>query len=60
MEPHEIRELRLDLGLTREQFAKRLGVHGRTVMRWEQGNHEPTDRHEVALYKILKRRQYKR
>lgn len=37
-----IRELRLELGLTQEQFAAELGVVFPTVNRWENGRAQPS------------------
>ena len=37
----KIRDLRLSLGMTREQFAVRLGVSMSSVIRWETGRGEP-------------------
>jgi transcriptional regulator with XRE-family HTH domain len=37
-----IRELRLDTGLTQEQFAAELGVVYPTVNRWENGHAQPS------------------
>lgn len=37
-----IRELRLELGLTQEQFAAVLGVVCPTVNRWENGHAQPS------------------
>ena len=37
-----IRELRLELGLTQEQFAAVLGVVYPTVNRWENGHAQPS------------------
>ena len=36
-----IRELRLSIGLTQEQFAAELGVTYSTVNRWENGHTKP-------------------
>lgn len=37
-----IRELRLLIGLTQEQFAARLGVTYPTINRWENGRSKPS------------------
>jgi transcriptional regulator with XRE-family HTH domain len=37
-----IKELRLKLGLTQEQFAARAGVTFSTVNRWESGKSKPS------------------
>ncbi len=42
MKPRKIKRLRLKLGLTQEQFARKLGVTFVTVNRWEAGKTEPS------------------
>ena len=37
-----VKALRKRLGLTQEQFAKRIGVEGNIVSRWERGDTVPT------------------
>ena len=37
----DIRTLRLNLGLSQQELAARLGVHERTVLRWERGQSRP-------------------
>ena len=37
----QIKELRLALGLTQEQFASKIGVMFMTVNRWENGKSKP-------------------
>lgn len=37
MTPNEIRDIRIDLGMTQDAFARALGVFLRTVQRWEAG-----------------------
>jgi len=37
-----IKELRIQLGLTQEQFAARVGVTFSTVNRWEAGRSQPS------------------
>lgn len=37
-----VRELRKKLGLTNEQFAARVGVVVRTVIRWQTGEEQPS------------------
>jgi len=44
-----IRELRLALGLTQEQFAISLGVKYSTINRWENGHFKPSP---MAMEKI--------
>lgn len=38
----QVRELRKKLGLTNEQFAVRVGVVVRTVIRWQTGEEQPS------------------
>ena len=40
--PKEIRQLRVELGLTQERMAHKLGVSFATVNRWEKGRSAPT------------------
>lgn len=40
--PNMIRELRLALGMTQEQFAAKVGVTFSTVNRWENGKGKPS------------------
>ncbi|MEH2363817.1 helix-turn-helix domain-containing protein [Nostoc sp.] len=44
-----VRELRLQIGLTQEQFAASLGVTYPTINRWENGRSKPSP---LALQKI--------
>jgi DNA-binding transcriptional regulator YiaG len=44
-----IRELRLETGLTQEQFAAELGVTYSTINRWENGRSKPSP---LAMQKI--------
>ena len=37
-----IKRIRLNLGLTQEQFAQKLGVNINTVSTWERGDSTPT------------------
>lgn len=47
----QIRKLRLEMGLTQEQFAVRLGVSFPTVNRWENQKAKPSP---LALQKLQK------
>lgn len=42
--PSTIRDLRLNLGLTQVQLAKRLWVDETTIQRWEAGTSRPRSR----------------
>ena len=44
-----IREIRLEIGLTQEQFASQLGVICNTINRWENGRSKPSP---LAIQKI--------
>jgi len=50
-----IRELRIELGLTQEQFAAELGVVYPTVNRWENGHAQPSP---MAMKQIERMLQY--
>lgn len=40
--PERIKSLRKNLGMTQKDFAKRVGVHVVTVIRWEGGGFKPS------------------
>ena len=48
----EIRKLRETLGLTQEEFAKKLGADRVTIARWESGKSKPTGLYSRALEKL--------
>jgi putative transcriptional regulator len=48
-------ELRLQMGLTQEKFAARLGVTYLTVNRWENGRTKPSPMALKLIEEILKR-----
>lgn len=53
-----IKQLRIQLGLTQEQFAARVGVTFSTVNRWEAGRSQPSPlawREIERLFKIVKK-----
>lgn len=52
MTADEIRKLRKALGLTQEQFAKRVGAARVTVAKWEIGKHPPKGLYLQALEKL--------
>lgn len=49
MNPTEIKQKRIKLGLTQEAFAQLLGVSFQTINRWERGSFKPSP---LALEKI--------
>lgn len=49
-----IKELRLSLFLTQEEFAKKFGVSYASVNRWENGRYEPTMKIKRKLNGFLK------
>jgi putative transcriptional regulator len=42
MDSEEVKKIRLQFGLTQEQFAQRLGVTHGTIARWERGGSVPS------------------
>lgn len=54
MKGKEIKEIRLKLGLTQEQFAVKLGVSGTSVMNWERNRHSPSPMAEKLILALLK------
>lgn len=52
MTAQEIKQLRLRLGLTQEQFAHKLGVTHNSVNRWEKGKARPSNLAEQALLNL--------
>jgi len=56
----QIRQLRLDLGMTAQQFADRLGVHVDTVWKWERGVRHPIYSMMVELNKLKESKLSKR
>jgi transcriptional regulator with XRE-family HTH domain len=48
-----LREKRKQVGLTLEEFSKRMGVSLNTVYRWESGKHEPDDDTKRRICTIL-------
>lgn len=47
----EIKDLRLDMGISQEEFAHKVGVTLMTVHRWESGKTKP---HKIFVTKIRK------
>jgi DNA-binding transcriptional regulator YiaG len=52
MTSDEIRRLRETLGLTQEEFAKKVGAGRATVARWESGQSKPTGLYSRALERL--------
>lgn len=50
----QIKYIRHALGLTQGQFGKLLGVHKKTVAKWEQGRSQPTRDNFQKLMEIKK------
>jgi DNA-binding transcriptional regulator YiaG len=55
MTPARIRKLRESLGLTQEEFAKRIGAARETIARWELGTAKPKGLYLQALEKLKAR-----
>ena len=55
MNDKQIRELRLELGLSQERFARLLGVALQTVRRWEEGLTKPLPIINLKLEKLQKK-----
>ena len=51
-----IRELRLETGLTQEQFAAQLGVTYSSINRWETGRSKPSPMGMQKIEGLLRRR----
>lgn len=49
MNPEEIKAIRVILGLTQENLARKIGVTCGTVNRWESGNVKPSP---LAIQKL--------
>ena len=54
-DPARIRELRVAIGLTQEEFARELGVSFTTVSRWENGHGTPSPLPQRRLQELLDR-----
>jgi transcriptional regulator with XRE-family HTH domain len=50
-----IKELRVDLGLTQEQFAAKLGVTYSTINRWENKKGKPSPLAMFRIAELLKK-----
>ncbi len=51
MSSHEIKAIRMQLGISQERLGAMLGVTAGTINRWEAGKHVPSD---LSLNKIEK------
>lgn len=49
---HEIRGLRIALGLTASEFAEKIGVCEDTIWRWERGDRHPNFRRMTRLNEL--------
>lgn len=52
MKPQDIRALRTAYGLTREEFARALGVNKQTLYFWETGKSSPSRYDILVLHKL--------
>ena len=50
-----VKALRLALGLSQSQFAKRIGCHVRAVSQWERGLRTPSGLYAKALDGLAKK-----
>lgn len=53
MTPEEIKAIRLNLGLTQEQFAHKIGATVASVNRWENGKATPFRLYVQAMKKLM-------
>ncbi len=49
----KVKECRLKMILTQEEFAKKLGVSVNSVIRWEKGKFEPTMKVKKKLQQLF-------
>lgn len=54
-----VKELRLKLILTQQEFAEVLGVSFASINRWESGRHEPTTKVKRRIVELCKQYQIK-
>jgi len=52
-----VKELRLKLILTQQEFAELLGVSFASINRWESGRHEPTTKVKRRIVELSKQYQ---
>jgi DNA-binding transcriptional regulator YiaG len=50
----DIKAIRKELGLSKSEFARRVGVSFITVSRWERGISEPSPMAKVNIEKLMK------
>ena len=50
----DVKAIRIKLGLTQEELARRLGVSWSTVARWEAGQGKPSPLAQQAIENLLK------
>ena len=49
-----IREVRISLNLTQTEFARELGVFLTTIQKWEQGQRNPSFKHQRKILEFCK------
>lgn len=49
MTPTDLKQIRLDLGLTQTEFGEKLGVTYGTVCRWENGKYAISERTAMVV-----------
>jgi len=54
-EPIDIKAIRLELGFTQENLARKLGIALSTVSKWEQGVTSPSRLAREKLEKLIKK-----
>jgi len=52
---NELRQIRLDLGLSRSEWAKLLDVTPPTIGSWERGDHRPSPLSRDRIFRVLKK-----
>jgi DNA-binding XRE family transcriptional regulator len=52
---HLVKELRVKLILTQQEFAELLGVSFASINRWESGRHEPTIKVKRRIVELCKK-----
>ena len=54
-EPVDIKEIRLELGFTQEDLARKMGLALSTVSKWEQGVTSPSSLARQKIEKLMKK-----